>query len=119
MDPSLSFLSPYELATTDGNVTRAWSLINSNIPPEQKTKYMNYLKDITRQIAAKRREYQVKEAKKMHSDKQERVRDLYGQGGLNNTTWKAEPNQQSRYGLRNRTQPGDPMQGSLQTRAYY
>jgi hypothetical protein len=119
LDTSLSFLSPYELATTDGNVTRAWSLLNSNIPPEQKVKWMNYLKDITRQIAAKRREHQVQEAKKMHSDKQERVWDLYGQGGLTNTMWKVEPNEQSRYGLRNRTQPSNPMQGSHQTRAYY
>ena len=119
MDTSLSFLSPYELATTDGNVTRAWSLINSNIPPEQKTKYMNYLKEITRQIAAKRREHQVKEARKMHGDKQQRVWDLYGQGGLTETMWKSEPSQQSRYVLRNRTQPGDPVQGSCRTRAHY
>ena len=54
MDTSLSFLSQYELATVDGNVTRAWSLINSNIPPEQKMGLMNHLRSLTRQIAAPR-----------------------------------------------------------------
>lgn len=119
MDTSLSFLSQYELATVDGNVTRAWSLINSNIPPEQKMGLMNHLKSLTRQIAAKREEHQAKEAKKMQHDKQERVRDLYGQGSLTDTTWKVEPGQQSRYGLRKRTQSGDSVQDSRRTRARY
>lgn len=117
MDTSLSFLTQYELATADGNITRAWSLINSNIPPEQKIEWIAYLRDITRQVAAKRKEQQVKEAEKMHSDKQERVRGLYGQGGFTETVWKADSGQQSRYGLRNRTQPGDQMQDSRRKRA--
>jgi hypothetical protein len=99
MDISLSFLSHYELTTADNNVTRAWNMINSNIPPEQKVKWTNYLADITRQFAAKRE----KEAARMHSDKQKRVWDLYGHGGLTETIWKAEPSQQSRYRPRNRT----------------
>jgi hypothetical protein len=34
LDTSLSFLSPYELATTDGNVTRAWSLLARSLRSE-------------------------------------------------------------------------------------
>ncbi|KAG9197839.1 hypothetical protein G6514_000780 [Epicoccum nigrum] len=89
MDISFSFLSHYKLTTADNNVTRAWNLINSNIPPEQKVKWTNYLAEITRQFAAKRE----KEAARMHSDKQKRVWDLYGHGGLTETMWKAEPSQ--------------------------
>lgn len=118
-DASLSLLSHYELETADIDVTRTWNLINSNIPPEQKVRWTNYLADITCQVGAKRKEHRVKEAAKMQSAKQERVWDLHGQGGLTETMCKADPGQQSRYGLRNRTQPGDPMQGSRRTRAHY